>query len=309
MPCAVFRPAMTAPGTSSEGLKSSEMYLRFLETAPIQRMSWLPGMTRHGAISPRESRYALACVNSRFVHRWVRSPEMSMASGPSPSRKSLKASSRSETAGRPKWRSETCTRVVTTRDSTRTRRGWKPASSRGRRGPRALQKLRERLVEPSRILQVREVADVRQGDVVGVRNTRGHLAHDRGGGDLVLRAAHDEGRDVYPFQGRRRVRALAHGPQGGDGAVRRVLQYDRAHPLDEALVLGAGLGGEQALHLEVDEHPDALLRHPEGHLLAGLPRLLGVGVGARVRQHQAGDPLRERPHALKRHVPAHRDAA
>ena len=62
MPWAVLRPAMTAPCTSRDGLKSSEMYLVYREylklwacsrnrppmlraTAPSQRMSWLPGMT------------------------------------------------------------------------------------------------------------------------------------------------------------------------------------------------------------------------------------------------------------------------
>src|SRR4029450_3035493 len=46
---------------------------------------------------------------------------------------SLKASRRSETAGRPKCRSETCTRVVTKNDSTRTR----PYDKRRSRGIKA----------------------------------------------------------------------------------------------------------------------------------------------------------------------------
>jgi hypothetical protein len=75
MPWAVLTPAMTAPGTSSEGLNSSEMcflYLEYLKrwacslkspakprlraTDPSQRMSWLPGMTTQGAVFSRESR-------------------------------------------------------------------------------------------------------------------------------------------------------------------------------------------------------------------------------------------------------------
>src|SRR3712207_9218321 len=76
---------------------------------------------------------------------------------------------------------------------------------------------------------------------------------------LFRSTPHDEGRDVYPSEGLRRVRALAHGAEGCDGAVRRVLQDDLLHPLDEAPILGAGLLGEQARHLEVYEDAYALL--------------------------------------------------
>src|ERR687894_990547 len=124
MPWAVLRPAMTAPGTSREGLRSSEMYLVYREylklwacgwnrppmlraTAPSQRMSWLPGMTTQGATSPILSRYSRACTNSFLAQRCVRSPEIATASGSISAISSLKESSLSKEAGRPKWRSET----------------------------------------------------------------------------------------------------------------------------------------------------------------------------------------------------------
>src|SRR3712207_1506659 len=160
----------------------------------------------------------------RSVHRCVRSPEIATASGSISAMSFLNESSRSEEAGRPKWRSETWATVVTETDSTQTAPTGKPPGplldggrlyaeevpERRTEHRRAqdgvgepfsllkplLQEFLQSRVEPFRGFEVREVARAGEGHVARVRDLLGHRAHDLGRGDPILLAADDQRGDL-----------------------------------------------------------------------------------------------------------------
>ena len=108
-------------------------------------------------------------------------------------------------------------------------------------------------------------------------------------------AAMTSGEDMTSSSERGRVPARAHGTQGGDGPVRGGLQDDGADLLDQALVVVAGVGGEEAVYLQPDEDPHPFVDHAQGRLLARRPDLVGVGVGTGAGENEAGDPLGKGP--------------
>src|SRR3712207_6628752 len=172
-----------------------------------------------------------------------------------------------------------------------------------------LQELLQDPVEALRGFEVREVAGTGEGHVAGVRYLLGHRAHDLGRGDPILLAADDQSGNLYLPQERGRVRALAHGAQSRDDAVRVALEDHGANLLYDPLVALEGFGREETLYLQLDQDPDPLLGDAASHLLAVLPYLLGVRLGSGVGEDEAGYPLREQPQALEGDVASHRDTA
>ena len=131
MPWAVFTPAMTTPGTSREGLRSSEMCLRYLEylnlwacslkrparprlraTAPASGCRGCRGR-RCRVLSSQENQVSAGVRELLFEQRCVRSPEMAGV-WLDPSNIPFRASRRSATAGRQGCKSEMCTTVAIT---------------------------------------------------------------------------------------------------------------------------------------------------------------------------------------------------
>src|SRR5215212_3910996 len=108
--------------------------------------------------------------------------------------------------------------------------------------PDALQEVREGSVELLGGFEVREVAGLGDGHVVGAGYLRGHSAHDLGRGDAILLPADDEGWNAYLTEERGRVRALPHGAEGGDGAVGGVIEDHGPHALYNLLVVLQGVG-------------------------------------------------------------------
>src|SRR5215212_6067186 len=107
--------------------------------------------------------------------------------------------------------------------------------------------------------EVREVAGPFYGKVAGVGDLLGHLTHNLRCGEGVLRATQDECGYAYLAEQARRIGARAHGTQGCDDPVGGALEHHGAHRLHDVFFVLQGVGGEEALQLELREYLDALL--------------------------------------------------